>query len=186
MKGTEKMNLIECVKSRRSVRKFLDKKVPQEEIKEIIEIASFSPSWKNTQIVRYTYVEDKNKLENIAENHVLGFTFNTATIKNAPAMIVVTMIEKRSGFEKDGSFSTPKEDRFEMFDAGVASQTFCLAANDRGLGTVILGYFDEVEIKKILDIPNEQKIACLIPIGYPAETLAAPKRKTVDDLLTIK
>ncbi len=180
------MNFIECVKTRRSVRNFKKERVPHELIKEIVEISSFSPSWKNTQIVRYTYVEEKEVLDNIADNHVLGFTFNTGTIKNAPGLIVVTMIEKRSGFEKDGSFSTPKEDGFEMFDAGVAAQTFCLAANDKGLGTVILGYFDETEIKKLLGIPENQKVACLIPIGYPVETLATPKRKTVEDLLTIK
>ncbi len=180
------MNFLECVKSRRSIRKFKDKKISHETIKNCVETASFSPSWKNTQIVRYHYTEDKDIMSLIGETCVLGFTFNTATIKAAASLMVITMIEKRSGYEKDGSYSTPKEDRFEMFDAGIASQTFCLAANEQGIGTVILGYFEEVKIKELLQIPEEQKIACIIAMGYPEEIPSMAKRKTVEDLLSFK
>jgi nitroreductase len=71
-----------------------------------------------------------------------------------------------------------------MFDAGVASEAFCLAAHEQGLGTVIMGLFDEAEASKLLGIPEERELVALIPIGHPAESPAAPKRKTVEDLLS--
>ena len=75
---------------------------------------------------------------------------------------------------------------FEMFDAGIAAQTFCLAAWERGVGTVITGYFDEEKITRLLNLPENQKVGCVIGLGYPDEEPAAPKRKSVEDLLTYK
>ena len=58
------------------------------------------------------------------------------------------------------------------------------SAHEKGLGTVIMGYFDEEEIKKIVDIPQGQTLAALIPIGYPDTEPAAPPRKDASKLLT--
>ena len=71
-----------------------------------------------------------------------------------------------------------------MFDAGIAAQTFCLAAHEKGLGTVILGVFDEEKIAEVITIPEGQQIAALVAVGYPAEQPEAPKRKTVNELLS--
>ena len=86
----------------------------------------------------------------------------------------------------DFSIFDAKEAGFEMFDAGIAAQTFCLAAWERGVGTVITGYFDEEKITRLLNLPENQKVGCVIGLGYPDEEPAAPKRKSVEDLLTYK
>lgn len=177
------MDALECIRSRRSIRKFKENPVDHETIENIIEAARFSPSWKNTQIVRYHIIEDASILENIANNCVLDFEFNQKTINRAPQLVVVSMIEKRCGYERDGSFSTSKEDRWEMFDAGIASQTFCLAAHDMGVGTVILGIFDEDKIAKAISLPEGQKVAALIAMGYPNQECDAPPRKEVEQLV---
>lgn len=101
-------------------------------------------------------------------------------------VIAVTIITGRSGFERDGSFSTPKGTEWQMYDAGVASEAFCLAAYEQGLGTVIMGLFDEAEAAKVLNLPEGRELAALIPIGYPAEAPNAPKRKTVEELLSFQ
>ena len=111
------------------------------------------------------------------------FANNGVIIKNAPVLMVLTYIKGRSGYERDGSFTTSKGDRWQMFDAGVACQTFCLAAHEYGLGTVIMGVFDESGISSLLDIPKERELAALIALGYPDIEPSAPKRKTVEDLL---
>lgn len=178
------MEALECIKTRRSIRKFKEELVTRDTVNAIIEAASMSPSWKNTQIPRYTIVENKDMLMDIADNCVLDFEFNQKTIRRAPQLVVVSMIEKRCGYEKDGSFTTSKEDRWEMFDAGIASQTFCLAAHDMGVGTVILGIFDEEKIAKAISLPEGKKVAALIAMGYPNQECEAPKRKTVDELVT--
>lgn len=177
------MEALECIKTRRSIRKFKEEPVAKETVNAIVEAASMAPSWKNTQISRYHIVENKEILQEIAENCVLNFEFNQKTISRAPQLVVVSMIEKRCGYEKDGSFTTSKEDRWEMFDAGIASQTFCLAAHDLGVGTVILGIFDEDKIAKAISLPEGQKVAALIAMGYPNQECEAPKRKTVEELV---
>ena len=70
-----------------------------------------------------------------------------------------------------------------MFDAGIACQSFCLAAHEAGLGTVIMGIFDEDGIRNLLNIPEEQELAALIAVGYPAEDPNTPKRKPVSELV---
>ena len=180
------MDLITGIKERRSVRRFADKPVPRELIAEVVEIARFAPSWKNTQIARYIVVEDPEKIAALASDKcTYGFEYNIKTIAKAPAVVLLTIVEGRSGFEKDGSFSTPKEDRWQNFDAGIAAQTFCLAAYEKGLGSVILGYFDDAEVKKVIPIPEGQQVGAIIPIGFlPEGEVAAPPRKDVSALLT--
>ncbi len=177
------MEALECIKTRRSIRKFEDKAVDHDTINAIIDAARMAPSWKNTQIVRYNVVENKEILTHIANDCVLGFEYNQKTISRAPQLVVVSMVEKRCGYERDGSFTTSKEDRWEMFDAGIASQTFCLAAHDAGVGTVILGIFDESKVAEAISLPEGEKVAALIVMGYPAQECEAPKRKEVADLV---
>lgn len=178
------MELTQVIKERRSIRKFEEKKIPHELMEEIVEVARFAPSWKNTQIVRYNVVEDEEIKAKLASPEcTFNFTFNAKTILGAAALVVLTYVKGRSGFDRDGSFSTPKEDRWQNFDSGIAAQTFCLAAKERGLGTVILGYFDEDEIAKVMEIPEGQGVGALIAIGYPAEEPAPVPRKEVADLL---
>lgn len=179
------METLECIKTRRSIRKFKEEPVSKDTLTSIIEAASMSPSWKNTQIVRYNIVENEEIKKDIAENGTLGFEHNKDIINGAPQLVVVSMIGKRCGYERDGSFTTSKEDRWEMFDAGIASQTFCLAAHEMGVGSVILGIFDEDKVAKSISLPEGEKVAALIPIGYPDQEGAAPKRKTTDELMRV-
>ena len=166
------MNTAECITTRRSIRKYKPDPVDHSLIDSIVSLASYSPSWKNTQITL---------LREIAEKFTPDY--NSKIISQAPMLIAVTLVRGRSGFERDGSFSTKKGDRWQMFDAGAACQTFCLAARDKGLGTVIMGIFDEDGITELLHIPEDQELAALIAVGWPDIDPDAPKRKTVGDLL---
>jgi len=180
------MEVMECIKTRRSIRKFTDEKISHELFSEVVSAASWAPSWKNTQTARYIVIENAALKERIADECVLGFKFNAETVKGAAALVLLTCVNKRSGFERDGSFSTSKGDRWEMFDAGIAAQTFCLAAHEKGLGTVILGIFDEERIAQTIELPEGQSISALIAIGYPACEADAPKRKSAEELLSFK
>lgn len=179
------MTAKECIKGRRSIRKFADTPVSRDVIADIVETASYAPSWKHTQITRYIAVEGELK-DKIADECTSAYAKNGEIIKNAPMLIAITFIKNRSGFERDGSYSTPKEGGWQMFDAGVASEAFCLAAYEQGLGTVIMGIFDEAKAASLLEVPEERELVALIPIGYPAESPAAPKRKSVEELLSFK
>lgn len=179
------MQTLECIKTRRSIRKFTDEPVSHETLEKIIESASYSPSWKNTQIVRYIAIEDPVLKSKIATECTTGFTYNGGTMASAPMLIAVTVIKNRCGYERDGSFTTSRKDTWQMFDAGIASQTFCLAAHEHGLGTVIMGIFDDT-LSDVLEIPDDRELVNIICIGHPAEAPEMPKRKSVSDLLIYK
>ena len=153
------MNSLECIRTRRSVRKFTEQKVPHELLEELVETARFAPSWKNTQIVRYIAVEDAALKARIAEEATIPW--NAAIIGGAPVLMVLTYLEGRCGYERDGSFSTTKGDRWQNFDCGVAAQTLALAAHEKGLGSVILGIFEEETLARILELPEGKRSPAL-------------------------
>jgi len=179
------MQTLDCIRTRRSIRKFTDESVSHDTLEKIVEAASFSPSWKNTQIVRYIAIEDPELKARIATECTTSFTYNAGTMNSAPMLIAVTVIKNRCGFERDGSYTTSRKDTWQMFDAGIASQTFCLAAHEYGLGTVIMGIFDD-SLSDVLGIPEDRELVNIICIGHPAEEPEMPKRKSVSDLLEIK
>lgn len=178
------MTANECITGRRSIRSFTAQPVSHELIRKIVETASYAPSWKNTQITRYIAVEGEQKAA-LAKCTSL-YPGNGAIMEQAPMVIAVTAVTKRSGYERDGSFSTPKGTGWQMYDAGAASEAFCLAAYEQGLGTVIMGLFDEADAARVLSLPEDRELVALIPIGYPAENPAAPRRRAVDELLSFQ
>ena len=173
------MNATECIKGRRSIRTFTNEPVSHELIDEIVEVARFAPSWKNTQISRYVAVKAE-----VAATCFEAWKGNADMVLAAPMVIALTYIKNRSGFERDGSYSTSKEDRWQNFDTGIAAEAFCLAAYERGLGTVILGIFDEFKAAEVLGIPEDRGVAAFIVIGHPNCNPEAPKRKEVSELVT--
>lgn len=175
------MNVAECLETRRSIRKYKSDPVDHSVIDSVVSLASYSPSWKNTQITRYIAIEDSSLLAEIADKYTPDY--NSNIIRQVNMLMAVTFIKGRCGYERDGSFTTKKGDRWQMFDVGAACQSFCLGAWEHGLGTVIMGVFDEDGIAGLFDLPEDQELAALIAVGYPDVEPAAPKRKTVEELL---
>lgn len=176
----------ECIRTRRSIRQFTNEPVSHEILSDIVETASYAPSWKHTQVTRYIAVENPALKARIAEECTDMYKNNGEIINRSAMLIAVTVIKNRSGYERDGSFSTPKGSGWQMYDAGIATEAFCVAAWEKGIGSVILGLFDEDKASALLEIPAERELVSLIAIGYPAEAPVAPKRKPVEELLTIK
>lgn len=102
------MEAIECIKTRRSIRKYEDKPVDRSLIEEIIEIARFAPSWKNSQSVRYIAIYDNDIRNKIAGECIMGHEGNKNNIQGAPVLMVELTVNKRAGYERDGSYSTSK------------------------------------------------------------------------------
>ena len=150
------MDAIEMIKERRSIRKFKDKKVDREIMREIVDISRWAPSWVNYQIARYTLVDDEEIIKKLATEGVNGFVYNIDTLKNAKGVAILSFVKGKSGkldLEKD-DYATSKANVWEVFDAGIACQTFCLAAHAKGIGTCIMGVIDEKSISKIINLPQ--------------------------------
>ena len=174
------MELIEGIKSRRSIRKFEDRPVPREVLASVVDVAAYAPTWKNTQISRYIAIEDKAVIAEIAEKFA---SFNSYILGNTPLLIAQTCVTKRSGYERDGSFTTDRGDGWQMYDCGCCAQTFALAAHEAGLGTVIMGIFDRLALQEYLKLPENEELVALIACGYPAQEPKTPPRKTSEVLL---
>ena len=177
------MTFQECLRGRRSVRKYKSDPIPPDVIEGVIADASYAPSWKNSQTVRYIVVKDPALKQQLAETCMMDFELNRNNVRSAPAVVLVTTVANRSGYERDGSFSTDKGTHWESFDAGIATGILCLAAHAAGLGTVVMGIFDTEKITKLANIPEEQKLSALVAIGYPDERPNMPKRKEAANLL---
>ena len=136
------MDTNDCIRGRRSIRRYTRQPIERETLEKIVSLASYAPSWKNTQVARYTFVTDRAVIEKIANECVLGFTHNTGILLSCNVLAVQSVVVRHSGYERDGSFSTAMGTHWESFDAGISAQTFCLAAHEFGVGTCILGVFD--------------------------------------------
>ncbi len=180
------MEASKCIQTRRSIRRFAERPVEQDVLRAVIDAARYSPSWKNSQTARYIAVYDAALKNSIADECVMGFAGNQRSIRSAPVLVVLTTVDHRSGFERDGSFSTSKGTYWQSFDAGIAAQTFCLAAHERGLGTLIMGIYDEEKVIRALGVPEGQSVSALIAVGYPVSEVSAPPRKEVDELLSFR
>ena len=178
------MELKECILTRRSVRRFDARPVPHEVLEQVVAQAAYAPSWKNTQISRYIAIEDRAMLDTICRDFLPEHNANI--VSGAPLLIAQTFIKGRSGFERDGTLSTNRGEAWQQYDCGIAAQTFCLAAHDAGLGTVVMGIFPHEELGAFVNVPEEQELMALIAVGYPAEQPNAPKRKDVETLLTYR
>ena len=172
--------------ARRSIRKFQPTSVSPDTIRDIVAVAAYAPSWKNSQTTRYTLLTKREDIDRVADECTMGFQKNIDTLHGAPALIVLTTVNGRSGYERDGSFTTSKGTHWQSFDAGLAAEAFCVAAHDAGIGTVILGIYDEAKVKDVLNLPENESVSAMIPIGVPAESPDAPKRKETAELLRIR
>lgn len=185
------MDAITMIKERRSIRKFKDEKVDRELMKEIIDISRWAPSWVNSQIARYTLIDDEEIIQKLATEGVNEFIYNIGTLKNAKGVAVLSYVQGKSGklpketYGETKSFdgyATTKANEWEAFDAGVACQTFCLAAHAKGVGTCILGVIDEKSIAEIINLPKDETVGALIIYGYADGDAPAPARKAVEEI----
>lgn len=131
-------------------------------------------------------VQDKEIISHIESDCLLGFEHNAKTLSKCNNLVVLVQINGRCGYEKDGSFSTSKGKGWEMFDAGIAAQTFCLAAHEKGIGSCIMGVFDDAKTAAVLELPEGQTVAALISIGYPKFAPDPTPRKEVAELVSYK
>ncbi len=163
------------IKERRSVRKYRSERVSRELMREIIDLSRWAPSWANFQVARYTIVDNEAMIRAIYERGVNGFSYNVKTLQNAPGVIVLSYVKGKSGtLGDDKPASSIATAQWEMFDAGIACQTLCLAAHAKGVGTCIFGIIDDAEISKIVGLPEGETVAAIITYGFEAGDHAMP------------
>ncbi len=171
------MEFQELILKRQSDRKYLRTPVEEEKILMCIDAARLSPSACNAQPWTFVVVEDDSlRLE--VEKAASGMGMNNFAVQ-APVIIAI-VLEKPNFTSKIGSVIKDKE--YPLIDIGIAANQFCLQATELGLGTCILGWFDEKKIKKLLNVPSSKRIPILITLGYSDARLREKTRKPIDKM----
>lgn len=173
-------DFLEMLKSRRSIRKFEERPVSDEVLQQVMEAVQWSPSWANTQCWEVIDVVDAELRLKLQETMGKG---NPATkaIVTAPKLLALVGKKVSSGYYKGEA--TTKFGDWLLFDLGIACQSLCLAARSLGLGTVVVGLFDQDKAAEICGVPGDYDLVVLIPMGYPAQDPKAPKRKEIAEFL---
>jgi len=173
------MELIEAIKTRRSIRKFKTTPVKDEDLDIILEAFRWAPSWANTQCARLIIIKDKEIISKLAETLTPTNPARSAMLE-APIVIAACAKLGRSGFKK-GEPQTDKGNYWFMFDTGIAMQNLVLAAHSLGLGTVYIGLFDAAKAGGILNLPEDIATVAMSPLGYPDEEPEIHKRKELSE-----
>jgi len=157
------MALLDLVKHRKSVRDFLDRPVEREKIMMCLEAARLAPSACNSQPWRFVAVDDRRLKNKLCDAAFSGVYLTNSFCKTAP--VIVAVISEKSKFlaRIGGMFRGTK---YYLLDIGIACEHFVLQAEDLGLGTCWIGWFDEQAVKSILNVPRSKKIDILIALGY--------------------
>lgn len=164
------MEFLELVNKRQSDRKYAPKPVAREHILKCLEAARLAPSACNSQPWKFIVVDDRAKLSEMSEA-AIGLGMNKFTVQ-VPVLVAVVQ-ENMNLSAKAGSIVKSKD--YSMMDLGIAVEHFCLQAAELGLGTCIMGWFDEKKVKKLLGVPRSRRVQLLIALGHPD----APTREKI-------
>jgi nitroreductase len=164
------MDAMECIATRRSIRRFLNVPVDLETVMTIVEAGALAPSSGNTQDWKFVVVDKKELMKEICEH-----SLSQECIYNAAFLIVVCsdpeQTEIHYGLRGARLYSTQ--------NSAAAAENMLLAAHALGLGGVWVGAFDEEKLKELLAIPSNARPQAILAFGYPDEI---PDHKSIKDL----
>ncbi|KAA6318765.1 FMN reductase [NAD(P)H] [termite gut metagenome] len=173
-------DFLKLVASRQSDRAYdKDRMVEQEKLERILEAARLAPSACNAQPWKFVVITDKELAAKIGKA-TAGLGMNRFA-KDALAHILV--VEESANISS--ILGTKIKDKyFPLIDLGIASAYITLAAESEGLGSCILGWFNEKEIKKLVGIPPSKRVLLDITIGYPAKEKRKKIRKPIEKIVS--
>jgi nitroreductase len=199
------LTIREAIEQRRSIRKFRQVPVPDKVISELLDAARLAPSGSNAQPWRFKIVRDKDTKERLVKASY-GQTF----IGEAPLVLVccadiggylegvvsglqdlgkIGAVEDRIVeivLNRTGRMMKMNLDQFEQriaFNVAIAIEHIALRALDFGLGTCWIRLIDESAIKSIFGWDDTISVVALLPIGYPEESPAPRKRRTIEEIV---
>ena len=163
------MDVLEAIRTRRSIRKFQDKEVSRELVDRFLDAGRSAPSAGNLQARDFFVISDAG-----TKDELVTAAHDQTFIAQAPVVIVVC-----SNLERVASYGERGIDLYCIQDAGASVQNILLAVHSSGLASCWIGAFDEQIVVSALGLPEHLRPVALLPIGYPAEK--GKERKKRDD-----
>jgi len=162
------MDVLETIRTRRSVRKFQDRPVPPQLIEQVLAAAMSAPSARNAQPWHFVVIDDRELLAEIPRINP-----NARMAAAAAAAILVC-----------GDLELEKSAGFWVVDCAAATENLLLAAHALGLGAVWTGIYPRQQrvegFRRMLQLPENVVPHSLVPLGYPAEQPEAADRYRPD------
>ena len=156
------MNVMDAIKTRKSVRTFLPTPIEDEKLNAVLEAARLAPSAANRQEWRFVIARERETRKKLA-----AAAGGQEFVGDAPVVIVACA-------ETDGHVMRCGQPCYPI-DVAIALDHMSLAAVDLGLGSCWIGLFDEKKVKEILHIPDKIRVVELMPLGYPSDPSAVAK-----------
>jgi nitroreductase len=166
------LDILDIIRTRRSVRRFDNKPVPEELLMEILEAGRWAPSGMNNQPWKFAVIDNRGLNEGISK-----LTRYAAIVKSARVLIAVFL-------DNTETYHRTKD----VQAVGACIQNMLLEAHSLGLGAVWLGEIikSDKEIRTLLGIGEDLEFMALIALGYPYEKPRGVKRKELKDLIVYK
>ena len=178
---SDNFDFLDLINKRQSERNYLNKPVDREKIKRCIEAARLAPSACNSQPWKFIIVDDPDLKNAVAEETSSTLLPLNHFTKQAPVFIIVVK-EKPKLTSTIGARIKDKD--FSIIDIGIATGYLCLQAVAEGLGTCILGWFNEKNVKNLLKVPQSKRVELIITLGYPVSEKRLKKRKFLDQIIS--
>lgn len=164
---------VDAILKRRSVRKYEETEVTDDQLDAVLETARYAASWANKQGWHILVVKDPGTRAKVSE--VLEGNPGQRAVATAPVLLAVCMDPNLSG--------TMKDKEYYLVDAGILMDHLMLEAAEQGLGTVFIGMFDEDRVRDALGVPAEFRIVGLTPLGVPAKIPGERPRNELADII---
>ena len=169
--------MLELITSRQSDRKYIDRPVEKEKLDRIIEAGRMAPSACNAQPWKFIVVTEPELIGKIADAASAKLIGMNTFVAQAPVLLIVVR-ENPNFSSKVGG--TIKNKDYSLIDIGIASENICLQAEAEGLGSCMIGWFDEKSLKKYLGIPRSKRVELIITLGYSISNQREKKRKPAE------
>jgi len=175
---TDPKIILDLIKSRQSDRKYSEKPVEKDKLNRILEAGRMAPSACNAQPWKFIVVDNPELLGKLAEAASAKLLGMNMFVSQAPLMIVIVR-ESPNFTSKIGA--TIKNKDYSLIDIGIASENICLQAKAEGIGSCMLGWFDEKMVKNILEIPRSKRVELIITLGYSMSDKREKRRKPAEE-----
>ncbi len=160
------MKFNELILLRQSDRQYTNKPVSREIINKCIEAARLAPSASNSQPWSFIVIDEPKVKDKVAKKTFGPLKSFNKFVPQAPVIIAIVLEKPKIITELGGRI---KKKEFPLMDIGIAAEHICLQAAEEGLGSCMLGWFDELSVKTLLKMPESKSIPLLITIGYAPE-----------------
>jgi len=164
------MDVMEAIRTRRSIRAYKPDPVPEEKLMACLEAARLAPSAGNRQPWLFIVVRDPQVKEKLRE------AYGAEWFYQAPVIICACGSPDCAWTRSDGKC-------YCDVDVTIAMDHLILEAWEQGLGTCWIGAFDAEKVKEVLDIPEDYEPIAMTPLGFPAEQPAPKPRKPLEEIV---